>query len=167
MEKEIIAFRWSRYVKIITLIVGLVILGSVVLIFYKINHPLSQLFLGLIMFASVSYFVLKTPRSLVLDTNAVIIRHLYGSSIFEISDILSAKPLERKIVNKSSRLIGSSGFFGYQGLFRSSEIGKYKIYATELNNLVQLSTVNGIFVFSSTNSLRVSGIINSLIKKTQ
>jgi hypothetical protein len=51
-------------------------------------------------------------------------------------------------VRGALRLLGTGGLFGHYGLFRSSALGRFRLYATRSDGFVAVRTAGGLFVLT-------------------
>ena len=65
-----------------------------------------------------------------------------------LNSIHSIDIISTTTISGSIRLFASGGFFGYFGIFKNKNIGKYTMYATELKNLIMVKTAHKTYVFS-------------------
>lgn len=77
------------------------------------------------------YFALRCPRSITLDEKGVSVRQVMGSLAIPYQDIRQVDGLSRY---NGLRLCASGGFFGFTGLFWSSELGKHTVMAGNLKS---------------------------------
>lgn len=65
-----------------------------------------------------------------------------------LRDITEVFKLEDGLLRRSLRLMGTSGFYGYYGLFWHRKLGKYRAYATRLDGLVGVRTEKTLYALS-------------------
>ncbi len=81
----------------------------------------------------------------------IVVRQGRGKSItIPLESILSIEPVSEKVIRYSIRTFGSGGMFGWLGSFSNSQLGSFKMYATELKGLIVIKTVKTTYVFSCT-----------------
>lgn len=81
-------------------------------------------------FISLLYSALSIPRSIEDDGETVVLRRLlwskrYSRTIYDISEVSGME------LTKSYAIVGSAGYFCYNGLFYKSKMGFFKLVATE------------------------------------
>ena len=122
-------FRYSTFVKVITFI-GLWALALILYLLLTVDGLSSFAFvlwagaLGLI------YPPLAMPRSIEDDGETVVLRRLlwskrYSRTIYDISEVSGME------LTKSYAIVGSAGYFCYNGLFYKSKMGFFNLVATE------------------------------------
>ena len=122
-------FRYSTFVKVITFI-GLWALALILYLLVTVDDLSSFAFvlwagaLGLI------YPPLAMPRSIEDDGETVVLRRLlwskrYSRTTYDISEVNGME------LTKSYAIVGSAGYFCYNGLFYKSKMGFFKLVATE------------------------------------
>jgi len=161
-KKEIIYFDWSIQVIAITVIVGLLILGIVYKVLIDdvnlyIKIPLS----GFLSFIFI-FFALRTPINIQVTNHSFIINQLIGKKKISLSEIITIKKLNSNILTESNRDFGSGGFCGYIGKFSNNTIGKFNLYATELNNLVIIETTQEKIVVSCNDYSKLSSMLKEV-----
>lgn len=65
-----------------------------------------------------------------------------------VRDITEVFKLEDGLLNRSLRLLGTAGFYGYYGLFWHRKLGKYRAYATRRAGLVGVRTASTLYALS-------------------
>jgi hypothetical protein len=84
-----------------------------------------------------------------VTNSEVIIKKRLGSIKVPISNILDIR--EKKHLFTDIRIFGISGLFGHIGLFWNKRIGKFTVYATNGNSLVEIRTKEQTYVISCDN----------------
>ena len=82
-----------------------------------------------------------------------------------LSSILGVSAAEDGLLRRSLRLMGTSGYYGYYGLFWNRKLGKYRAYVTRTKNLLALKTEKGIYVLSPDDPEDFTASITRLIRK--
>jgi hypothetical protein len=80
------------------------------------------------------------PVKLTADNERIAVKRLFGPLELSRNEITEIRLITKKTIDGSIRTFGSGGLFGYIGKFKSDIIGKYTMYATELDNLVLIRT---------------------------
>ena len=121
-------FRYSTTLKVYTAL-SVVALGL-------ISYPLrlhSWFIIALyswVVLTSLLYSALSMPRSIEDDGETVVLRRLlwtkrYSRTTYDISEVSGME------LTKSYAIVGSAGYFCYNGLFYRSKMGFFKLVATE------------------------------------
>lgn len=76
-------------------------------------------------------------RGYVLTSEALLIRRLIWTNRFELSQFLSAT-VDANAVNGAIRIFGNGGFFAFTGMYRNSQLGIFRAYATDTKRAVVL-----------------------------
>ncbi|MDR0799336.1 MAG: PH domain-containing protein [Dysgonamonadaceae bacterium] len=165
MNRLIKKVEWGLSVKVITVIVLVIlIIGEYFLIHSMLDF--TNWILSIIVFAIpvlCIYCICNIPRFIEINEKELVLKKLWGKLIIDIdtiTDVECYKP------NKSDlRLFGSSGFFGYTGLFWNADIGKYRVYIGNISQAFLIHTeCNKIYVFSCTDR---NLVINAIKNKIQ
>jgi len=88
------------------------------------------------------------PRGYELDDIELRIDRAVRPITVPLRDILEVTRLEDGLLRRSARLMGTSGFYGYYGLFWNRKLGRYRAYATRLNGLVGVRTERTLYALS-------------------
>ena len=129
-----------------------ILLGGIVFIFFPWLHisryaqdfssqpsSLLILLLGPAIFIIAAHFA---PQKYI-TTDTQIIIHRFGSNIIiPIDKIKSIRNITRKELKTIFRIIGVGGFMGKYGIYRSSEIGNFRMSTTNLSNLILIEYNN-------------------------
>lgn len=121
--------QWSKWVKTMTLVLSILIILSAILISYA-------LFTGGFTWIGLSFFIVIplvylsamafAPISIFIDKDTFVIKRIFGSKTISRSDIAEAYTYEHN--EYMLKLIGSSGLFGYTGIFKSKKEGRVFSY---------------------------------------
>ena len=76
-----------------------------------------------------------SPQRLEISQSQITVLRRYDSITIPRSMILSIVPLEPKDMKRVYTDGGCAGLFGYFGGFRSKQLGRFKMYATSMENL--------------------------------
>ena len=80
-----------------------------------------------------------SPQRLEISQSQITVLRRYESITIPRSMILSIVPLEPKDMKRVYTDGGCAGLFGYFGGFRSKQLGRFKMYATSMDNLYLLT----------------------------
>lgn len=110
------------------IVIGFVILAIVILIIIGLYHY---------------------PLSVTLDSDRFYINYIIHSKKIQLSNIISVS----RFFDKKSLIpiFGSYGFFGWWGLYYTSKIGKFKLTASNISELVTLMLNDGKVLVISCN----------------
>jgi hypothetical protein len=126
--------------KIISALVCLFILALIV-----VTHNLfTSALLMLVILVSYAY----SPRGYVITDRSILVQRLAGQPRISLDDVREVRRATPDDFRRSIRLRGSSGLFGYYGLFRSPKLGKFTAYVTNRNNRVVVITGSKTALFS-------------------
>ena len=142
---------YDRTTKVVTAMVCLLLIGVAAVTRSWIVASLDAilLFLGYA-FSAQGYETL--PDSLE-------IRRLVGRVRVPLDDLLEVRAAGRDDLRGAIRLWGSGGLFGYYGLFRTSQLGVCKWYATDRGKLVVVRTARQTVLVSPDD---VAGFVSAL-----
>lgn len=96
---------------------------------------LTVLFLGIIVGG-----YLYSPTGYILENRMLIIARPINKVSIALASITGARILMKGETGTLIRIKGSGGFFGYYGNFRSTRMGKLKLFATRRNNRILITT---------------------------
>ena len=83
------------------------------------------------------------PQRLEISQSQITVLRRYDSITIPRSLILSIVPLEPKDIKRVYTDGGCAGLFGYFGGFRSKQLGRFKMYATSMDNLYLITLSDG------------------------
>lgn len=92
---------------------------------------------------------LYSPRTLMIDRNTLTIGRRVQPVVISLGDIRRVERVESKIVRRSMRTMGNGGLWAYTGNHYHRQIGNYKLFATEMRNLLLIETDKQKYVVSS------------------
>lgn len=152
MESDIsIPVRWSTAILATTVVTVLVIAGSG-LYLWTLDWPQMMVWLKYLLTV---VFVLTivicagyTPVRLKANSEKITVTRLFKPIEIPICGIKEMKRIGKSDISDSIRTFGSGGLFGYLGRFKCTALGRYTMYATNLNNLVLIRTDTKTYVFS-------------------
>lgn len=142
-------FVWSKTVWAFTLIF---FAGSVIyigmLIYLIFNGTTIAAVAGLIVALPVLVGIMifcegYSPQRLEISQSQITVLRRYDSITIPRSLILSIVPLEPKDIKRVYTDGGCAGLFGYFGGFRSKQLGRFKMYATSMDNLYLITLSDG------------------------
>lgn len=105
------------------------------------------------------------PRGYALNDVELLIDRKMKPIRLPLSGIQGVSALEDGLLRRSLRLMGTSGFYGYYGLFWNRETGRYRAYVTRTRDLLAVRTEKGLFVLSPDDTKDFSASLNSLLRK--
>ena len=142
-------FVWSKTVWAYTLIF---FAGSVIyigmLIYLIFNGTTIAAVAGLIVALPILVGIMifcegYSPQRLEISQSQITVLRRYDSITIPRSLILSIVPLEPKDIKRVYTDGGCAGLFGYFGGFRSKQLGRFKMYATSMDNLYLITLSDG------------------------
>ena len=147
----------DRWLRISTRLVWLVFFvppGIMVYSWYKsTNPPAVILTWGLPVctaLMAIAAYITKAmaPKGYAVNDMELLIDRDMRPITIPLRDIQEARLLEDGALRYSARLMGTSGFYGYYGLYWNKKLGKFRAYATRFNRLVAVKTEKKLFVIS-------------------
>lgn len=96
-----------------------------------------------------------------VDSENIIIHRQYGKVVIPLSNVKSVRTVNKKELGTLIRTWGSGGLFGYYGNFRSTRMGKLKLYTTQRKNLVLVTTLDEDHILLSPDDLTMVQKIES------
>ena len=111
------------------------------MVFAVVGPVLATLFLPVMWAFAPADFVLEGSRLLVR-------RNGLGPVEIPLSSIRTVGELPADGLRGARRTLGTSGFFGHFGRFRSRTLGDFRMYATRSRGLVAVRTADALFVLS-------------------
>ncbi len=142
-------FVWSKTVWAFTLIF---FAGSVIyigmLVYLIFNGTTIAAVAGLIVALPILVGIMifcegYSPQRLEISQSQITVLRRYDSITIPRSLILSIVPLEPKDIKRVYTDGGCAGLFGYFGGFRSKQLGRFKMYATSMDNLYLITLSDG------------------------
>ena len=142
-------FVWSKTVWAFTLIF---FAGSVIyigmLVYLIFNGTTIAAVAGLVVSLPVLVGIMifcegYSPQRLEISQSQITVLRRYDSITIPRSLILSIVPLEPKDIKRVYTDGGCAGLFGYFGGFRSKQLGRFKMYATSMDNLYLITLSDG------------------------
>ena len=142
-----VRFTWDRMSNVLTSIVLTGLFGLCAVLIYKepgFESLLTLAIVTVILGAAASF----TPRGLSVDNDYIVIHKIIGKVVIDKRDITSVKGIDASMLRHSTRLAGTMQVFGYWGIFRNRKLGKYRLYATNLNRLALIETATKKYVIN-------------------
>lgn len=166
-NSEIIYFQWSQQVIVITTIISIIFLVS----FFAIVKYTPFIYIKIPVIALISilslFFIAKTPIKLIINKDEICIKHVLSKTYIRIDDIIDVQRVQPSVIIQSERDFGSSGFCGFLGRFSSKDIGKYKLYATELNNLILIKMEDEQYILSCRDFSKIKSLLKHRNRATK
>jgi PH (Pleckstrin Homology) domain-containing protein len=123
---------YDRSAKILSALVCLGLLAVVFLVHNLVIGGLSLLVLAI----CVAY----SPRGYVIEGQSIVVRRMAGAASIALEGVREVRRVTAEDLRGCIRLRGSSGFFGYYGLFSTSKLGKCNWYVTDRSKSVVVIT---------------------------
>lgn len=125
---------------------------------------------GIVLFAvlmAITAYVTKAmaPRGYSLNDIELVIDREMKPITIPLAEILEVRPVEDGLLRGSLRLMGTSGYYGYYGLFWKKGVGRYRAYATRLKGLVYVKTEKTLFVLSPENPEDFISTLGGLLRR--
>lgn len=146
------AFHWSCSVLSITIVVSLILIISAFYIYFDLRILWFKYLLITILMATVVIGLGYMPIRLKATNKAITLTRLIGPLEIPLNTIINIKEISQFDIDKSIKVFGSDGLFGYFGRFKNKKLGNYTMYATEFKNLILIQTNNKTYVFSCTHA---------------
>jgi hypothetical protein len=96
---------------------------------------------GMLALLPIGAYLFRPLEYRINDGTLVVVRSI-GDVEIPLSSIRAAEPVSR-VAPSAWRLFGSSGLFGVFGWFYTSELGRYRAYATRFNDGLVVRTDSG------------------------
>jgi len=110
---------------------------------------------------TILYFVifvgayLYAPNKYIVKNGTLIIVRPIKRIIIPLADIKEVRLLNKEELGTLIRMFGSGGLFGYYGTFKSTRMGKLKLYTTRRNNRIMLTTIDEERILISPDDLSI------------
>ena len=129
--------------KIITVVIFL-LLGFIVYMNSSLRHisPWISVFSTFLFLIVYIVAFLYGPKKYIVKNGMLIIDRPVDKVKIPLSEIAEARLLVKGELGTLMRTGGSGGVFGYYGSFRSSRIGKLKLYTTRQDKRILITTVD-------------------------
>ena len=128
----------SKYAFILTLIVNVLLIFGCVLIF---NEKPGFWLILVIWLILLIFGLLYGPTKIIADANHVIVKTPLRKKGILVRDIKSVELFQPTM--GAYRLCASGGYFGYWGLFREGDIGRYVAYYGKASDCFLIRMKNG------------------------
>lgn len=162
-----VLFHWGGSVLAITIVALVIIIGTGIHLnamdFPAIVLWLKYLLCG-VLFVTVVIGVGYMPIRLKANSEAVTVTRLFGPLKVPMNEIIEVKRIPKSEIDKCIRTFGSGGLFGYLGKFKSDNLGHFTMYATDLSNLILITTPNKKYVFSCSRHKELIEYVNMRLK---
>lgn len=163
-----VPFHWSGSVRAITAIAVVSFMATGFYLESKI-WPAEMLWLKYLLIIILSATVIiglgYMPIRLKANEEKITVSRLFGSLEIPMDRIIESRMILKSEMDDAIRTFGSGGLFGYLGLFRSTGLGNFTMYATDLNHLLLIRTSNKKYVFSCSRSKELVDYINLRLKQ--
>ena len=161
MQKEYV--RWSTFVKIITIIIGIILIIINIRLIKNFNgKPIDYLIIFCTLLMPL-FIIFITPLYIVLKDDCIVVKKVIGKIVIPYEVIGLAEAF--KIGNGDIRIFGSGGFFGYIGVFSNQLLGKYQSYICNPKDAFMIITKNGKkYAFSCSNRDQIVEYIKHQLK---
>ena len=136
-----VRFTWDRMANVLTSMIIVGLLGLCAVLIYKEPGLESLLTLAIIIVVLGGVFSF-TPRGLYVDNDYIVIHRFIGKVVIDKSEITSVKGIDASMLRHSTRLAGT------MQVFRNRKLGKYRLYATNLNRLALIETATKKYVIN-------------------
>ena len=151
--------RLSNYACAITWIINVVLIVCCVL---TSGETLGFWSVGSILICLLIVGLLFGPTRIIADYDYVIVKSRFLKYRIAVSDIESVELFQPG--KAAYRLCASGGYFGYWGLFREKDVGKYVGYFGNISDCFLIKTKNGDkYVLGCNNPAEMVTYIHSLI----
>lgn len=146
METLTFPFHWDSSVIVITVTATLLLVAMSVAVFYTQGPFWIKVSIPVITVLALIWGLANMPLSLEANENGLTIRHGLKKTEIPAGSIVGIRKIEPGDMSGSKRNFGSGGMFGYLGNFSNVNLGKYKMYSTEKENRVLITTTDGKYV---------------------
>ena len=147
VKEKINSINIKRAIKATTLLLGLILI--IFISFFNATFDFanfkwgewlanSSVLVGIMIFCE-GY----SPQRLEISQSKITVLRRYDSITIPRSMILSVVQLEPKDMKRVYTDGGCAGLFGYFGGFRSKQLGRFKMYATSMDNLYLITLSDG------------------------
>ena len=129
---------WSKGLKILTICATILLVISIAIIGVHLSTEITlvakvaDIVLIFILSVCLISSVCLSPRSVSSSEHDIIIHLVLGRIIILRKDIIKIEKFSDK-PNKTIRIFGIGGFFGYVGLYHNTEIGRFSSYVTDFS----------------------------------
>ncbi len=147
-----------------TRIVSALILGlGIVLPLLFWQTPIAAGFSFVVMFLTCFIAYGLSARGYSVDGREIRVRRLFGDVVIPLENVSRAEVAANGALNGAIRLAGSGGFFGYYGLYRTSELGVCRWFVTNRENAVVVSADGKTYVFSPDEAAGFVAAVRSVV----
>lgn len=78
-----------------------------------------------------------------IENESLIIHRAFDKVAYNLNEIQATKQLADDSLNKTLRLFGSGGLFGYYGVFSNNTLKKFTLYGTQTKNYILIELKSG------------------------
>jgi hypothetical protein len=117
--------------------------------------PWIRILLTILYFVTFVGAYLYAPNKYIVKSGMLIIVRPIKRIIIPLADIKEVRLLNKEELGTLIRMFGSGGLFGYYGTFKSTRMGKLKLYTTRRNNRIMLTTVDEERILISPDDLSI------------
>lgn len=136
--------KWSRFCIMTTIIILSVVVVTAFMPLYndaERNNTIISIVCGVAFTEMVVMGLYYCPKSICVIGNQLLINRFFSPKKILLSDIASVE-----VYSGSTRFLkvcGSGGMFGFYGWYKTRELGRFFIYATNLKELVCITLMSG------------------------
>lgn len=140
-------FRFSNGVKVTTVLVSCVLIYAAIDVWQ--TSVTGAVMLYAILVPLLVWMLFNIPLKLTVDSRSIVVHHPIGKTTILRSEIVELRPIVKLEISGSVRLFGSGGYFGWYGLFSHCNIGRYKMFSGDRENLYLIRTKKVQYIISS------------------
>lgn len=130
--------KFSSYALVLTLIINLILIGCCV---YTFNETAGFWFVFSIFVVLLLLGLLFGPVQIVADNDYITVKSILRKRRIPVCDIESVELFQPTM--GAIRLCASGGYFGYWGLFREGDVGRYEAYYGKASDCFLIKMKNG------------------------
>lgn len=154
----------SKGTIIMTAVTLIVMIGLGLYTYIWQNQPIVFFTLSGILFLSCLVSLYFMPLEIQVDNYNLNLVFPLRRRSFALKDIKVIKPY--KVTMNFVRIWGSGAFFGWWGLYRNQELGRFFVYAANLDNVIYVELNNGKkYVISCLDSQKMTEEILKRLKR--
>ncbi len=135
----------------------------------SIKWPTDMLWLKYLMIAvfliTIIVGICFAPIRLSSNDEKITVRMLFSSRVIPLSEVTRVNRISKRDISSSIQTFGSGGLFGYLGRFKNDKLGRFNMYATDLNNLILIRTINNNYVLSCSRPNEFIEYVNFQLKQ--
>lgn len=130
--------KFSSYALVLTLIINLILIGCCV---YTFKETVGFWFVFGILVMLLLLGLLFGPVQIVSDNDYITVKSILRKRRIPVCDIESVELFQPTM--GAIRLCASGGYFGYWGLFREGDVGRYEAYYGKASDCFLIKMKNG------------------------